>query len=61
MNPEGTSGDEYATKPPANLGEGFWLKKGTFKSVPVGHAELPNVPRAGFGDDARTYRLRDLS
>jgi len=38
MNPEGTSGDEYATKPPANLGEGFWLKKGTFKSVPVGHA-----------------------
>ncbi|HKP68676.1 MAG TPA: cytochrome c3 family protein [Pyrinomonadaceae bacterium] len=38
MNPEGTSGDEFVSKPPANIGEGFWLKKGTFKSVPIGHA-----------------------
>lgn len=35
--PQGTSNDEYVTKPPADLGDGFWLKKGTFKSVPVGH------------------------
>ena len=35
--PQGTSKDEYVTKPPANLGDGFWLKKGTFKTTPIGH------------------------
>ena len=35
--PQGTSKDEYVTKPPAKLGDGFWLKKGTFKSTPIGH------------------------
>ena len=37
LNPQGDSPDEYVTKPPASLGDGFWLKKGTFKTVPVGH------------------------
>ena len=37
LNPQGDSPDEYVTKPPAALGDGFWLKKGTFKTVPVGH------------------------
>lgn len=37
MAPQGNSNDEFLTKPPANIGEGFWLKKGTFKSAPVGH------------------------
>lgn len=37
LNPEGTSGDEFVTKPPANIGDGYWLKKGTFKTVPTGH------------------------
>lgn len=37
LNPQGNANDEYATKPPASLGDAFWLKKGTFKSVPVGH------------------------
>jgi hypothetical protein len=36
--PQGVSDDEFVTKPPANRGDGFWLKKGTFKSVPVSHA-----------------------
>lgn len=36
--PQGSSEDEFVTKPPANLGEGFWLKKGTFKSGSNGHA-----------------------
>jgi len=32
--PQGKSKEEYATSPPADLGERFWLKKGTFKTVP---------------------------
>jgi hypothetical protein len=35
--PQGTSDDEYVTKPPATLGDAFWLKKGTFKTSPIGH------------------------
>lgn len=35
--PAGESPDEYVTKPPANLGDAFWLKKGTFKTTPIGH------------------------
>lgn len=38
MSPQGDSKDEYITPAPAKLGDGFWLKKGTFKSGPVGHA-----------------------
>src|SRR6476620_314383 len=37
MQPQGDSADEYLTEPPAKLGDAFWLKKGTFKSVPTGH------------------------
>lgn len=37
LNPQGDSDDEYVTKPPANLGDAYWLKKGTFKTVPTGH------------------------
>src|SRR5207253_7652509 len=36
--PQGNSSDEYVTKPPQNLGDAFWLKKGTFKTVPMTHA-----------------------
>jgi hypothetical protein len=36
--PQGASPEEYVTKPPKNLGDGFWLKKGTFKTIPVSHA-----------------------
>jgi hypothetical protein len=36
--PQGDSADEYVTKPPAKLGDDFWLKKGTFKTAPIGHA-----------------------
>ena len=35
--PQGESDVEFVTKPPDDLGEGFWLKKGTFKAVPTGH------------------------
>jgi len=37
MAPQGKSPDEYLIKPPANLGDAFWLKKGTFKTQPIGH------------------------
>jgi hypothetical protein len=36
--PQGSSSDEYVTRPPQNLGEAFWLKKGTFKTIPLTHA-----------------------
>ncbi|HEY6189208.1 MAG TPA: cytochrome c3 family protein [Pyrinomonadaceae bacterium] len=35
--PQGNSAEEYATPPPQNLGEAFWLKKGTFKTLPATH------------------------
>jgi hypothetical protein len=37
LNPQGTSDEEYVTKPPTSVGDGSWPKKGTFKSVPTGH------------------------
>jgi hypothetical protein len=36
--PQGNSPEEHVTTPPKNLGDGFWLKKGTFKTIPVSHA-----------------------
>lgn len=36
--PQGDGADEYITPPPPKLGEGFWLKKGTFKTRPLGHS-----------------------
>ncbi|HEY8188510.1 MAG TPA: hypothetical protein VIF64_20745 [Pyrinomonadaceae bacterium] len=35
--PQGTT-DEFVTKPPKDLGDSFWLKKGTFKTRPITHA-----------------------
>ena len=34
---QGKSSEEYATKPPKGIGDGFWLKKGTFKTIPNSH------------------------
>ena len=39
INPQGDGSEEYYTKPPADLGDGFWLKRGTFKSSPIGHTQ----------------------
>jgi hypothetical protein len=36
--PQGNSSEEYVTKPPKDLGDNFWLKKGTFKTSPNSHA-----------------------
>jgi len=35
--PQGNSSEEYVTKPPKDLGDNFWLKKGTFKTIPNSH------------------------
>ena len=35
--PQGNSSEEYVTKPPKNLGDAFWLKRGTFKTIPNSH------------------------
>jgi hypothetical protein len=35
--PQGSSSEEFVTRPPKNIGDGFWLKKGTFKTSPTSH------------------------
>jgi Cytochrome c7 and related cytochrome c len=35
--PQGKSSEEFVTKPPKNIGDAFWLKKGTFKTAPNSH------------------------
>jgi len=35
--PQGNSSEEFVTKPPKNIGDAFWLKKGTFKTAPDSH------------------------
>jgi hypothetical protein len=34
---QGNSSEEYVTKPPKNIGDDFWLKKGAFKTTPNSH------------------------
>lgn len=38
MKPQGDAADEYLVPPPKTLGDAFWLKKGTFKTAPIGHS-----------------------
>ena len=47
--PQGDSNDEYVTKPPNNLGDAFWLKKGTFKTAPVSHTSCFTCHNADSG------------
>jgi hypothetical protein len=35
--PQAQSSEEYVTKPPKDIGDNFWLKKGTFKTIPSSH------------------------
>ena len=36
--PQGKSDDEFVTKPPKDIGDAYWLKKGSFKTRPTTHA-----------------------
>ena len=66
-SPLGDSKDEYQTPAPANLGDGFWLKKGTFKSAPVGHTTCFTCHSADSGmspaptDCATCHKLKPAS
>lgn len=64
FKPQGESDEEYVTKPPANLGDDFWLKKGTFKTMPIGHTTCFTCHSADAGilpapnDCATCHKLR---
>jgi hypothetical protein len=47
--PQGNSDEEYVTKPPKNIGDAFWLKKGTFKTVPNSHTACFTCHNADAG------------
>src|SRR6266852_6751435 len=47
--PQGKSVEEYVTKPPKNLGDAFWLKKGTFKTIPSSHTVCFSCHNADLG------------
>ena len=49
--PQGDSTEEYVTKPPKDLGDAFWLKKGSFRTIPVSHAPCSNCHSADGGID----------
>ena len=46
---QGDSPEEYVTKPPKNIGDAFWLKKGTFKTIPVSHAQCSSCHNTEAG------------
>ena len=66
MAPQGNSDEEYLTKPPATLGDGFWLKKGTFKTKPTSHTTCFTCHSADSGmspapsDCATCHKLKPL-
>ena len=49
MKPQDKSDDEFLTKPPATIGDAFWLKKGTFKTAPIGHTNCFTCHSADSG------------
>jgi len=65
--PQGNSNEEYVTKPPKNLGDAFWLKKGTFKTIPTSHTGCFSCHNADAGiapaptDCQVCHKLRNLT
>src|SRR5438067_2822545 len=47
--PQGKSSEEYVTKPPKDIGDNFWLKKGTFKPIPTSHTSCFTCHTADSG------------
>jgi hypothetical protein len=47
--PQGNSSEEFVTTPPKNIGDSFWLKKGTFKTIPNSHAACFTCHNADSG------------
>jgi hypothetical protein len=47
--PQGKSSEEYVVKPPKDIGDNFWLKKGTFKTIPSSHTTCFTCHNADSG------------
>jgi len=47
--PQGKSSEEYLVKPPKDIGDNFWLKKGTFKTIPNSHTTCFTCHNADSG------------
>jgi len=47
--PQGKSDKEYLAEPPKNLEDAFWLKKGSFKTVPNNHKTCFSCHNADLG------------
>src|SRR5437588_3549300 len=47
--PQGKSKEEYASTPTKNLGDNFWLKKGTFETTPNSHTVCFSCHNADLG------------
>lgn len=47
--PQGAEKEEFVTVPPANSGDAFRLKKGTFKTAPISHAKCFECHNADTG------------
>ncbi len=46
---QGDSSEEYVTKPPKTVGDNFWLKKGTFQTIPNSHTVCFSCHNADSG------------
>ena len=64
MAPQGEDPVEFLVKPPAAHGDAFWLKKGTFKTSPIGHTTCFTCHNAESGlspapnDCAKCHKLK---
>ena len=47
--PQGKSSEEYLVKPPKDIGDNLWLKKGTFKTIPNSHTACFTCHNADSG------------
>lgn len=54
--PQGDSKDEYVTQPPKTLGDAFWLKKGTFKTIPVSHSQCSSCHSTDSGIEPALWK-----
>jgi len=52
--PQADSSEEYVTKPPKNLNDAFWLKKGTFKTIPNSHTGCFSCHNADSGIEPKS-------
>ena len=59
--PQGKSSEEYVVKPPKDIGDNFWLKKGTFKTIPNSHTICFTCHNADSGIAPEPKNCEDVS